>query len=150
MRKVKSWDEAFMNLAKSFAADKSKDPNTQVGCVIVDSDLNPVAFGVNGFGAGAPETEELWQRPTKYSRVIHAETNAIGRAAKRGVSTAGCTLYVTAFPCLPCAKLIIAAGINYVVADRLLAGGWDESCRDAAERFKENHIGFEIWNEETP
>ena len=146
MREVKSWDKAFMNLAKSFAADKSKDPNTQVGCVIVDSDLNPVAFGFNGFAPGAEETEELWQRPVKYDHVIHAETNAIGRAAKRGVATAGCTLYVTAFPCLPCAKMIVAAGIEWVIADRLLAG-WDDSCKKAVKEFNRAGVNYVIWNE---
>ncbi len=128
MRKVSPWDVTFMNLALSIAQDRSKDPNTQVGCVLVDDDQNPVAFGYNGFGPGAEETDELWQRPTKYDHVIHAETNAVGRAAKRGVATQGCTAYVTAYPCLPCAKVLIAAGVKRVIALRVLHG-WDDNLK---------------------
>jgi dCMP deaminase len=124
-----------MNLALSIAADRSKDPNTQVGCVIVNADKDPVAFGYNGFGPGSNETDELWERPTKYDHVIHAETNAVGRAARRGCSTVDCTAYITAFPCLPCAKVLIAAGIKRVVVSRLLHG-WDEDHLKAKMEFE--------------
>lgn len=134
MRKVKDWDVTFMNLAMSIADDRSKDPNTQVGCVLVDGDKNPVAFGYNGFGPGAEETDELWERPTKYNHVIHAEANAVGRAAKRGVATHGCTAYVTAYPCLSCAKILIAAGVTRVIALRLLHG-WDDDHKKANKEF---------------
>ncbi len=134
MRRVSPWGVTFMNLALSIAADRSKDPNTQVGCVIVDENMDPVAFGYNGFGPGSEETEELWQRPAKYDHVIHAETNAIGRAARRGCSTEGATAYITAFPCLPCAKVLIAAGIKEVVALRLIHG-WDDDHRKAKQEF---------------
>lgn len=134
MRKVSTWDITFMNLALSIANDRSKDPNTQVGCVLVDSDKNPVAFGYNGFGPGAEETDELWQRPTKYDHVIHAEANAVGRAAKRGVATQGCTAYVTAYPCLSCAKVLIAAGVSWVIALKVLRG-WDEDHLKANKEF---------------
>lgn len=46
---------------------------------------------------------------------IHAEQNCIAFAAKNGVSTEGCTLYVTTAPCVNCAKIIIASGIKNVV-----------------------------------
>lgn len=51
------------------------------------------------------------------SEVIHAEQNAILFAAKEGVSTKGCSLYVTHSPCYDCAKMIIQAGIVEVVYD---------------------------------
>jgi len=46
---------------------------------------------------------------------IHAEQNCLSFAAKNGVSTDGCTLYVTTAPCVHCAKIIIASGIKNVV-----------------------------------
>jgi dCMP deaminase len=52
---------------------------------------------------------------TDHSRVVHAEANAILFAAKNGISTNGCTLYVTLSPCSECAKMIIQAGIKRVV-----------------------------------
>lgn len=143
MRSVVSWDNTFMNLAEALAECRSKDPNTQVGCVIVNTNRDPVAFGYNGFGVGAEETSDMWQRPFKYDHVIHAEANAIGRAARRGCSTEGCTAYITAFPCLPCAKLIIAAGIKRVVALKLLHG-WNEDHIKATAEFNRCRVVYEI------
>ncbi|HQN05801.1 MAG TPA: deaminase, partial [Anaerolineaceae bacterium] len=48
-------------------------------------------------------------------RTIHAETNAIIQAALHGVSTRGCTCYVTHFPCINCTKALINAGITRLV-----------------------------------
>lgn len=146
MRETQPWDTTFMNLALSIAQDRSKDSSTQVGCVLVDPNKDPVAFGYNGFGPGSEETDELWTRPVKYDHVIHAETNAVGRAARRGCSTEGCTAYLTAFPCLPCAKVLIAAGIVRVVALRLLKG-WDDDHRKSAAEFDRCGVKYEIWNQ---
>ncbi len=46
-REVINWDQYFMNIANE-VAKRSKDPSTQVGCVIVDSDHRPISFGYNG------------------------------------------------------------------------------------------------------
>ena len=143
MRQVSRWDETFMNLAISIANDRSKDPNTQVGCVLVDENKDPIAFGYNGFGPGSKETAELWERPTKYDHVIHAENNAVGRAAARGCSTRGATAYITAFPCLPCAKTLIAAGITRVVAKKGL-DGWESDQVKAAREFQRCGVRWEI------
>ncbi len=147
MRKdILTWDETFMELARVIAECRSKDPSTQVGCVIVNEDMDPVAFGYNGFGPKAIETDKMWERPEKYDHVIHAETNAIGRAARRGCSTVGCTAYITAFPCLPCAKVLIAAGIKRVVAYEVLHG-WDGDSKKAAFEFQRCGIKYEVWED---
>lgn len=52
---------------------------------------------------------------TEYGRAVHAEMSAITDAARRGVSTADKTMYVTTFPCHHCARHIVAAGIRRVV-----------------------------------
>lgn len=111
MRTADSWDKTFMALALTLADYRSKDPRRQVGCVIVNEAKDPIAFGYNGFAAGVTETRDAWAAPDKNLHVIHAEVNAIGRAARRGCATEGCIAYVTAFPCLPCAKALVAAGI---------------------------------------
>ena len=80
MRTVIEWNQYQMELACK-VAERSKDPNTQVGCRIVDCENHVISEGYNGFGAGVFETEQMWQRPEKYDHVIHAETNAIGHAA---------------------------------------------------------------------
>ena len=112
-----SWDEYFMGVAL-LAAERSKDPNTQVGACIVDADNRIVSTGYNGFPYGCSDNDYPWAREgdaqdTKYAYVVHAELNAILNA--RGRSVVGTTLYVALFPCNECAKAIIQSGITEVV-----------------------------------
>jgi len=116
MKEVETWGMYFMTLAH-VAATRSKDPNTNVGAVIVDEDRSIVGTGYNGFPPLVKDTVERWQRPTKYDFVVHAEANAIGRAARAGRRVEGSTIYVTHYPCKDCAKLIITSGIKRVVVD---------------------------------
>jgi cytidine deaminase len=51
----------------------------------------------------------------EFGRAVHAEQAAICDAARRGVSIANASMYVTTFPCHLCARLIVAAGIARVV-----------------------------------
>jgi dCMP deaminase len=140
MRQVPKWSEYFMDVAMKVAS-RSKDPNTQVGAVITNKHHDILATGYNGFPPGCKDDDELWERPIKYDRVIHAELNAIARAARRGHALEGGILYTTAFPCLSCAKAIIAAGITDVYYDSLLKG-WDEEHQKAQELMAEAGIFF--------
>ena len=112
-----SWDEYFMGVAQ-LAAQRSKDPSTQVGCCIVDEQNRILSTGYNGFPHGCSDDEFPWNRDeslgeTKYPFVVHAELNAI--LNNRGKSLAGAKLYVGLFPCHECAKAIIQAGIKEVI-----------------------------------
>lgn len=112
-----TWDEYFMGVAL-LAAKRSKDPNTQVGACIVDSNNIILSTGYNGFPYGCSDDVYPWERDggdTKYNYVVHAELNAILNA--RGKSLKGATLYVDLFPCNECAKAIIQSGIRNVVYD---------------------------------
>jgi dCMP deaminase len=114
MRTVKSWDQYFMEMVE-LAASRSKDPSTQIGAVIVNASYDVLSTGYNGMAPGMIETEEIWERPTKYDYVIHGETNAIIRAARLGIAIGGGTLYTTGFPCNNCARNVVAAGIKKIV-----------------------------------
>ena len=110
-----SWDEYFMGVAL-LAAKRSKDPNTQVGACIVDSNNIILSTGYNGFPYGCSDDLYPWEREgedTKYSYVVHAELNAILNA--RGKNLKGARLYVDLFPCNECAKAIIQSGISEIV-----------------------------------
>ena len=72
-------------------------------------------------------------------RAIHSEVDAIGKAAKSGVSTQGATLYVTRYPCEACARLIITAGIKRVVYGR------NQSISEETRRMFES-AGVECYN----
>lgn len=97
-------------------AQLSKDPSTQVGAIIIDSDGNILSAGYNGFPRGVIDSQARYHhRPTKYSLIAHAEANAIAQAARVGARLLDSTLIVTALhPCSDCAKLIIQAGIRAV------------------------------------
>ena len=113
-----SWDEYFMAVAL-LAAERSKDPNTQVGACIVDADNRIVSTGYNGFPYGCSDDEYPWSREgedaasTKYGYVVHAELNAI--LNNRGKNLTGARIYVALFPCNECSKAIIQSGIREVV-----------------------------------
>lgn len=68
--------------------------------------------GYNGFLAGAPHSSCV--RDGHEIATVHAEQNAISDAARRGVSVNGATAYITHFPCVNCAKILISAGIKSV------------------------------------
>ena len=110
MRSVVGWNEYFMNIAETVAT-RSKDPNTQVGTVIVDINNHIIGTGYNGFAPGYEDTPDAWKSPGKYDIVIHAEVNALLHSSK---STKGAILYTTLAPCKECSKMIAAAGISKV------------------------------------
>ena len=114
-----SWDEYFTGIAM-LSGMRSKDPSTQVGACIVDSNNRILSMGYNGFPNGCSDDLFPWAREgseleTKYPFVAHSELNAI--LNYRGGNLEGSKLYVTLFPCNECAKAIIQAGIKEVIYD---------------------------------
>ena len=112
-----SWDEYFMGVAL-LAAQRSKDPSTQVGACIIDEENRILSTGYNGFPKGCSDDDFPWNRDesageTKYQYVVHAELNAILNASGKNLS--GSRLYVGLFPCNECAKAIIQSGIKEVI-----------------------------------
>lgn len=112
-----SWDDYFMCVAR-LSALRSKDPSTQVGACIVNTQKRIVGVGYNGFPTGCSDEELPWSRTgpfleTKYPYVVHAEANAILNST--GADLRGATIYVALFPCNECAKLIIQVGLREVV-----------------------------------
>ena len=100
------------------AAERSKDPSTQVGACIVDRDNRILSTGYNGFPQGCSDEDFPWNRDsslgeTKYNFVVHAELNAILNS--RGKSLVDSRLFVTLFPCHECAKAIIQTGVKEIV-----------------------------------
>ncbi len=106
-----SWDEYFINIAEK-VSERSKDPSTKTGCVIVDEKNRPISLGYNGFIGGCDEKKMSQERPMKYYLVIHAEMNAI-LFAKRNLEN--CTVYSLYAPCENCLKHLIQAGVKKIV-----------------------------------
>ena len=112
-----SWDEYFMGIAY-MSALRSKDPSTQVGACIADSQHKVVSIGYNGMPMGCSDDICPWGPgeglDSKYLYVCHAELNAILNT-RDGTALKGCSIYVTLFPCNECAKAIIQSGIKEVI-----------------------------------
>ncbi|MBO5874661.1 MAG: dCMP deaminase family protein [Rikenellaceae bacterium] len=105
-------DMRYLRMAKIWA-ENSYCVRRQVGAIIV-RDKMIISDGYNGTPCGFENICEDETGKTK-PYVLHAEANAITKVAKSNQSSEGATLYVTASPCLECAKLIIQSGIRRVV-----------------------------------
>ena len=105
-------DKRYMRMAAIWA-ENSYCNRRKVGALIV-KDKMIISDGYNGTPAGFENVCEDENGLTK-PYVLHAEANAITKIARSNNSSEGATLYVTASPCIECAKLIIQAGIKRVV-----------------------------------
>ena len=94
-------------------AENSYCERRKVGALIV-KDKMIISDGYNGTPSGFEnvcENEDGFTKPY----VLHAEANAITKIARSNNNSNGATMYVTASPCIECAKLIIQSGIKRVV-----------------------------------
>ena len=127
-------------------ASWSKDPSSQIGAVIVDSQNRVISTGFNGLPVGVNDTKErLNDRATKYKMILHAEENAI-MFAKQNLN--GCSIYVTKMPpCAHCAALIIQSGIKFVyVPDAEIPERWRESTELTCQMFNETGVKIQFVN----
>lgn len=137
------WDDFYLGMA-AYVATASKDPSTQVGAVIVRPNNTLASVGYNGFPRGMNDDPELYaNREVKYSRIVHAEMNAILNA---NGSVDGCTLYTSALPpCDRCAVFVVQAGITRVVYEQPSDGvleRWADSIAKTADIFREAGIAM--------
>ena len=144
-----NWKEYFRGIAHQVKL-KSKDRYTQIGAVVVGSDNQIVSTGYNSFPRGIDDSvDERQERPEKYYWFEHAERNSLYNAALIGVSTKGCTMYLTCgIPCSDCARGIINSGIKKIVCERV--GGavgnlWDEHAKRSIEMFNEAGVMIEYY-----
>mgnify|MGYP002622371939 CR=1 FL=1 len=112
MDKQQNFDIRYMKMARIWA-ENSYCTRLKVGALLV-KDRMIISDGFNGTPSGFENKCED-SNNVSYPYVLHAEANAITKVARSGNSSDGATLYITASPCIECAKLIIQAGIRRVV-----------------------------------
>lgn len=105
-------DNRYLRMAHIWS-ENSYCKRRKVGALVV-KDKTIISDGYNGTPSGFENVCEDENNVTK-PYVLHAEANAITKLARSTNSGEGATLYVTASPCIECAKLIIQAGIRRVV-----------------------------------
>ena len=109
-RQRPSWEEYFKDLV-NLTATRSSCKRLNVGCIFVKEN-RIIAQGYNGYIAGCEH--KMVMRDNHNIATIHAEQNTITDCAKRGVSSDGCTAYITHYPCYNCMKLMVSCGINSI------------------------------------
>lgn len=105
-------DKRYLRMAHIWA-ENSYCRRRQVGALIV-KDQMIISDGYNGTPSGFENICEDESGSTK-PYVLHAEANALTKVARSHNNSEGATIYITASPCLECAKLIIQSGIKRVV-----------------------------------
>ena len=111
MTKQEILDRRYLRMARIWA-ENSYCKRRQVGALVV-KDQRIISDGYNGTPSGFENVCE--ENNVSFPYVLHAEANAITKLARSHNNSEGSTLYVTASPCLECAKLIIQAGIKRVI-----------------------------------
>jgi dCMP deaminase len=112
------WDDYFISTALLISC-RSPCHRLHVGCVLVYNN-RIISAGYNGFLPGASHTSIITSiintegSNNHEQATVHAECNCIADCANRGVSTIGCTAYITHYPCINCFKTLIAAGIREI------------------------------------
>jgi len=133
--KQKAFDKRYLRMARIWA-ENSYCQRRQVGALIVKNNAI-ISDGYNGTPSGFSNVCEDENNVT-FPYVLHAEANAISKLARSNNNSEGATLYVTASPCLECAKLIIQAGIKRVVY------GEPYRIEDGLELLKKAGISVEL------
>jgi len=103
-------DESIFAVLYVWAELRSKDPNTKVGAAIYDSSTGALHMGYNGFNHGVPDEKEAWDNRdlevahNKYTKIVHAEANAMMKALQAGFKPEHSTMFCTHWPCHRCLK----------------------------------------------
>jgi dCMP deaminase len=147
MANQKDLDETYMGTA-ILHSKLSKAVRAQVGAILVTKQ-GVTLTGYNGTAIGRPnECETVVKTSLPYlfedmlvtkAEVLHAEKNAILKAAREGVSCVDATMYVTLAPCVQCAAMMLQAGVKRVV---YLQQYRDDS---GIELLKESNVMVELY-----
>ncbi len=142
-----NWIDYYMGFARH-AAKKSKD-STKVGAVLVGPDGEIRLTGYNGPPRGVVDSPERRERPEKYLFASHAEANLIAFAAREGIRTKGCTVYVTHMCCSACTRTLIQAGVRAVVFGEGTTSMPEEEFAAARDMFAEAGVELTPYKPET-
>jgi dCMP deaminase len=113
-----TFPEMFMGMAY-IASQRSGDPRSRHGAILVNEQNNIIATGYNHLVAGVEEDSLDWSTEEKYKHVNHAELNALLSCSGSGASCLNATLYVTGPCCYGCAKALVRSGVSKVVYGKI-------------------------------
>jgi dCMP deaminase len=109
-----SWDEYYLTIAY-VVAQRSFDPSSKCGTVLVSNDNRVLATGYNGPLKGSVDSKIPLTRPEKYCHMLHGEENALLAYSGSYQDIQGSTAYVTGRPCHRCLRMMLQKGITRIV-----------------------------------
>jgi dCMP deaminase len=137
------WDYYFLSLA-FVVAQRSLDPVTKHGTVIVNEDKAILSTGYNGPPSGCDDTKVPLDRQHKYPWMIHSEEAAIVNAAKTGVCLKNSIFYITGYPCSRCMRKIINLRAKKIFYSIVSFNGADEDRIISEQMLKGQNIDIEM------
>lgn len=143
-------DIDYLREACRCAVERSEDPRTQVGAVLVAAE-GKILSASNRLPAGIARHQHRREHPTKAMFIEHAERAVLYKAAASGVPTAGASLYAPWAACTDCARAIIACGIKEVIGLIVLRNAtperWRSTIWTADQMLMEAGVGIRWVNE---
>lgn len=141
-----NWDSYFLSLAL-LVSQRSIDPHTKVGCVVINSEKSILTTGYNGPPRGMNDKELDLTRPAKYLTMAHAEMNSIANAARHGICLRNSIFYTTHSPCEVCFRSIINCGAKKVITLNLKTSMANDLSNSIIEKMSKE-TGVQIINAE--
>jgi len=115
-----------------YAATCSADDRTQNGSMLVKN-TDILAMGANRYPSQMLRKDEL--RDDKYANIIHAEEDAIWKAARTTmIPLNGSLLWCVWAPCMRCARAIVSAGITRLTVHKQMHDRTPERWRGEIEQ----------------
>ena len=133
-----SWEVYYTTMA-FIVAQRSFDPNTKHGAIIVSKDGRVLSTGYNGPIKHSIDKEIPLTRPAKYAALLHAEENAILAYNGSYQDIVGATIYVTGRPCHKCLRMIMQKGIVKIVYAPTVSKVIDQADMDAQSIMLRHH-----------
>lgn len=136
-------DNLYMGIAVQYSK-LSKAKRKQVGACLV-TEHGVVLGGYNGTPTDCSNECELdvsgFGHYVTKPEVVHAELNAVLKAAREGVSCFNATIYTTLSPCVPCAAMLVNAGIKKLIYSELYR------CDAGVQLLKSANVDVEQFNQ---
>jgi dCMP deaminase len=108
------YDDYFLTMC-FLVAQRSPDPSTKCGAVLVSSENKVLSTGYNGPIKGSDDSLIPLERPAKYAHLLHAEENCLLAYNGSFQDIVGSTMYVTGRPCHRCLRMILQKGVKRIV-----------------------------------
>jgi len=130
------WDLYFMTFA-FIISQKSIDPHTKHGCVLVSKRNTVLSTGYNGPIHGIDDAKMPSTRPEKYWPTIHSEENCFLSYNGSFSDLDGARIYITGEPCYKCLRAILQKGVKHIIHGHVASKCIDEEDRAAKKLILE-------------